>query len=283
MAVRPDAAAGAPRSAGAAGRRCRPAPRRPGACAGPGRPRAAPSPWRAITSGSEVELPGPRLAALVVIDVVGDAVVADQPARALLRASALLGAERREVLQHRLPVRAHLPVGAQHLVPAARRRTIVRDQPGRRRHGGIVTHRLRNPPVRPIRSSLTTQVQRQGEFRLDIDAAWRIDAAGEALRLEAREPAAFGLVGVDREDRVVAPARMGDVIGAAAQRAACASRPRARRSAACAGRWWDAARAPAARRGSARRRPPRRVGASASAARRGRSPAPRWRPATSVC
>ena len=41
-----------------------------------------------------------------------------------------------------------------------------------------------------------------------------------SMRLEARKPARLGLVAVDREGVVAAPARMGDVIDAAAERAA---------------------------------------------------------------
>ena len=41
-------------------------------------------------------------------------------------------------------------------------------------------------------------------------------APGKTKRLEPGQPPAFGFIGVDGEDFEIAPARMGNVIGAAA-------------------------------------------------------------------
>ena len=64
------------------------------------------------------------------------------------------------------------------------------------------------------------QVEGQREFHRPF-FRWRVDTAGGmAMLLEAGQPARLGLVGVDRLGLVVASAGMGDMIDAAADRAA---------------------------------------------------------------
>ena len=76
----------------------------------------------------------------------------------------------------------------------------------RRRPGGRCGHQRRRSRVK-------------GKFGLRGSSATRIGPGVWPLREEARQPAALGLVGVDREGLVVAPAGMRDVVAAAAQRA----------------------------------------------------------------
>src|SRR3981189_1361874 len=64
------------------------------------------------------------------------------------------------------------------------------------------------------------QVEGQGKLNCAFPR-WRIDlAGGVAVVLEAGQPPRLGLVGIDRLGLVIAPAGMGDVIDAAAERAA---------------------------------------------------------------
>ena len=105
----------------------------------------------------------------------------------------------------------------------------------------------------------------------------RRSPGGVADREEAGEAAGLGLVGVDRQAVVAAAAGMGDVVGAAAERAAAPGVDGCRRPAARARRWSDAAQLAAARRGSARRRRTRRPCRSACSGTRRPLQATTWR------
>ena len=121
---------------------------------------------------------------------------------------------------------------------------------GNSRQAGIVAHPLRHAPVGraglacpdclpgcvpgrrvpPFRLSRASSPHSMQERRPQVEGqrkfncaflARRIDLAGRmAVVLKAGEPARLGLIGIDRFGLVVASAGMGDVIDAAAQRAA---------------------------------------------------------------
>src|SRR5450432_4533483 len=66
---------------------------------------------------------------------------------------------------------------------------------------------------------IPSQIQRVRKVRVYLNRLRFEDSAGKSGGFEPRKPASFGFIGVNRENRVVAPALMGDMIGAAAERA----------------------------------------------------------------
>src|SRR5262245_19449303 len=97
-----------------------------------------------------------------------------------------------------------------------------REQSPKRRdvpHSTPARRRLTSCPKLSMRQR-RSQVERQWEFKRAL-LARRIDFSGSVtMILESREPARLSLVGIDRLGFVIAPARMGDMIDAAAQRPA---------------------------------------------------------------
>ena len=91
------------------------------------------------------------------------------------------------------------------------------------------------------------QVERQREFNCAF-LGRRIDLArGVAVILKPGQPPRLGLIGIDRLGIVAAAAGMGDVVDAAAERAAVPGINQSQMSAARGPEWSDAAPRPAAR------------------------------------
>src|SRR5450755_1478063 len=88
------------------------------------------------------------------------------------------------------------------------------------RRTGLMLLRRRAAQFLPSRSGSTPpEIEGVWKVRTRFRRRWNEGSRREAERLEAREPAAFGLVSVDGKRLVIAAAGMGDVIRAAAQRA----------------------------------------------------------------
>ena len=145
--------------------------------------------------------------AAIVIDVIGDAIVA-APWRGR-------DAWRRSIFLRRQAAPGCGQRRASAAAPGLRRRAIR--QSARRGYRFCDVRHVRiNAPRRQF-TVAGPEYRGNRDWRLRVAAS--NTPAGEAEGLEPGQAAAFGLIGVDREDLGIAAAGMGDMIGAAAQAA----------------------------------------------------------------
>ena len=152
-----------------------------------------------------IQRPGPVGALRVGVDVVGDAVLDDQPARQLERAAHRVGRfVGAQAVDERPPVRAHRALRSSQLVVASQ---VAPAREPRAFHRRLGTHQT-------LRRS---SVNGNSAFGA---AVGRCDAAGRVAHADkSRQAPALRLEGVHREGVVAAAAGMRDVILAAAHRA----------------------------------------------------------------
>ncbi len=173
-----------------------------------------------------VELPGTIDALGIAVDVVGDAVFADRAPRVVAPRGEFHRSHRLDAVHESLALRAERAGAGEHLVEdAGDRLVLLEEPPGKRRsrRQRAVGDRAHRKP-RTCRSATPGASGRrrsssQRKVRMPLLRGYGHRSLRVAEVLEPREPAALRFVRVDRKGLEAAPARMGDVIGAAAKRA----------------------------------------------------------------